>query len=91
MLVEGLIFSNEEIVTIDIGKTGVYQYNLDGRSGQEKAPVPAWPWGTLAVFGGMWGIIQFATTTEPNNKRVYIRGGRGGGETYEFNDWSTIP
>lgn len=82
-----LVFNGDTINSLNTSKTGIYQYNLPTDEG---SPVPGWKWGTVAIFGGTWGTIQIATSTQTNNNHIYVRMGRTSDGVLEFTKWSTI-
>lgn len=88
ILYKKLVIDGDIIKSLETSKTGIYQYNLDGNN--TYAPIPSWPWGTIAIFGGKWGVIQFATSTQNSNYHIYARMGRIDSGTFIFTQWSTI-
>ena len=59
---------NGAVSTLRVTDSGVFQYNLaNNETEKANAPVPNWAWGTIAVFGGSWGVIQLATSSSSGN------------------------
>lgn len=68
---------NGAVSTLRVTDSGVFQYNLaNNETEKANAPVPNWAWGTIAVFGGSWGVIQLATSSSSgNSNKLWARVG----------------